>query len=71
LIVIIALIYFSLFYNKVKSRPVLFIGSIKVERIYSNKERKEKRIKRDQEFLSLVLSIELLVLDFLSSFKKS
>jgi hypothetical protein len=56
LIVIIALIYLSPFYNKVRSRPVLFIGNIKAGRVYniskresskgrSNKEKKKRRGK--------------------------
>jgi hypothetical protein len=40
LIVIAGLIQSSPLYNKVRSRPVLPIGSIKVERVYSNKERR-------------------------------
>jgi hypothetical protein len=37
-------IWLSLLYNKVRSRPVLPIGSIKAGRIHSNKEKKERKV---------------------------
>jgi hypothetical protein len=39
-----SLIWLSLFYNKVRSRPVLLIGNIKAGRIHNNKEKKERKV---------------------------